>query len=338
MNRILLCLRTFLYGLAVSFSQLLPAQDYQPALTEHGQPDLSGVWNFSSSTPLERPERYGEIEFLSDVDSTVAGARAASRSASPGPNPSRVIGAYNAYWNDRTALQENERTSLIVHPANGRIPPVRDGVHVQLGGDITTDVDFGETRPVRYTHGGIGRTGPEDRGLSERCLVFVSGPPLITGYYNNHIQIIQNADHVVLMVEMGWDARIVSLQDKPPIDASIEQWSGDARGYWDGTTLVVETRNFSDKVGSLSLRGIAYGTAKDRLLIERFTPLSPGVLEYEFTIDDPTTFTDKIVGISTMTKVEDNIYEFSCHSGNYAMMGILRAGRVEEADAAARSN
>ena len=118
-------------------------------------------------------------------------------------------------------MQESERTSLIIHPANGRIPPVNDGVHVQLGGDITTDVDFGESRPVRYTHGGIGRTGPEDRGLSERCLVFVSGPPLFTGYYNNHIQIIQNADHVVLMVEMGWDARIVSLQDKPHIDPAM---------------------------------------------------------------------------------------------------------------------
>ncbi len=110
---------------------------------------------------------------------------------------------------------------------------------------------------MRYTHGGIGRTGPEDRGLSERCLVFVFGPPLLTGYYNNHIQIIQNADHVVLMVEMGWDARIVTLQDRPHIDSAIQQWSRDSRGYWDGNTLVVETRNFSDKVGSLSLRGIA---------------------------------------------------------------------------------
>lgn len=319
---------------SVVLAQTALAQAYQPALNEYGHPDLSGVWNFSSSTPLERPERFGEIEFLRDVDTALANSRPTASSAAPGSFPSRVIGAYNGYWNDRTALADNERTSLIVHPPNGRIPPVRDGVHVQLGGDITTDVDFGETRPVRYTHGGIGRTGPEDRGLSERCLVFVSGPPLITGYYNNHIQIIQNADHVVLMVEMGWDARIVSLQGRPHIDRAIEQWSGDSRGYWDGNALVVETRNFSDKVGSLSLRGIAYGTAKDRLLIERFTPVAPGVLEYEFTLDDPTTFTDRIVAVSSMTRVEDKIFEFSCHSGNYAMQGILRAGRVEEADAA----
>jgi hypothetical protein len=331
-----------LFSILVIFSPLLSlsglpvsAQDYQPPLTEHGQPDLRGVWNFSSRTPLERPERFGEIEFLRDVDNSILNARPGQASTSPGAFPSRVIGAYNGYWNDRNELQENARTSLIVYPPDGRIPPVQDGVHVQLGGDITTDIDFGETRPVRYTHGGIGRTGPEDRGLSERCLVFVSGPPLITGFYNNHIQIFQNADHVVLLVEMGWDARIVSLQDKPHIDSAIEQWSGDSRGYWDGNTLVVETRNFSEKVGSLSLRGIAYGNAKDRLLIERFTPTAAGVLEYEFTIDDSSTFTDKIVGISSMTSVEDNIYEFSCHSGNYAMTGILRAGRVEEADAAA---
>lgn len=334
MNRSLVICSALLTAAVLLQSHSSYAQDYQPKLTEHGHPDLSGVWNFSSSTPLERPEHYGEIEFLRDVDAAISNARRSSSTGSAGPFPSGVIGAYNGYWNDRTALAENERTSLIVYPPNGRIPPVNDGVHVQLGGDITTDVDFGETRPVRYTHGGIGRTGPEDRGLSERCLVFVSGPPLVTGYYNNHIQIIQNADHVVLMVEMGWDARIVKLGGKPHIDSAIQQWSGDSRGYWDGNTLVVETRNFSDKVGSLSLRGIAYGTARDRLLIERFTPLAPGVLEYEFTVDDPTTFSDRIVAVSAMTKVEDKIYEFSCHSGNYAMMGILRAGRVEEADAA----
>ena len=127
---------------------------------------------------------------------------------------------------------------------------------------------------------------------------------------------------------MGWDARIVSLEEKPHIDSSIEQWSGDSRGYWDGNTLVVETRNFSEKVGN----------AKDRLLIERFAPTAAGVLEYEFTVDDQTTFADKIVGISSMTSVEDSIYEFACHSGNYAMAGILRAGRVEEADAEAAAN
>jgi len=336
--------RAFLSGLAllsaalVSLSLPATAQDYQPPLTEHGQPDLRGVWNFSSRTPLERPERFGEIEFLQDVDRAILNARPTQSGGSPGAYPSRVIGAYNGYWNDRNELQSSGRTSLITHPANGRIPPVRDGVHVQLGGDISTDVDFGESRPVRYTHGGIGRTGPEDRGLSERCLVFVSGPPLLSGYYNNHIQIIQNADHVVLLIEMGWDARIVSLEGKPHIDSAIEQWSGDSRGYWDGNTLVVETRNFSDKVGSLSLRGTAYGNAKDRLLIERFTPTAAGVLEYEFTVDDPSTFTEKIVGESSMTRVEDNIYEFACHSGNYAMVGILRAGRVEETDAAAAAN
>ena len=127
---------------------------------------------------------------------------------------------------------------------------------------------------------------------------------------------------------MGWDARVVSLEEKPHIDSSIEQWSGDSRGYWDGNTLVVETRNFSEKVGN----------AKDRLLIERFAPTAAGVLEYEFTVDDQTTFADKIVGISSMTSVEDSIYEFACHSGNYAMAGILRAGRVEEADAEAAAN
>ena len=118
------------------------AQDYQPALTEYGQPDLSGVWNFSSNTPLERPERFGETEFLRDVDTSATNTRRTSSSPRSGPNTTGVIGAYNSYWNDRAQLQQNERTSLIVHPTNGRIPPVNDGVHVQPGGDITTDVDY----------------------------------------------------------------------------------------------------------------------------------------------------------------------------------------------------
>ena len=153
-----------LFGVAL-FSLSFPAsaQDYTPKLTEHGQPDLRGVWNFSSRTPLERPERFGETEFLQDVDRASLNARPTG-GGSAGAYPSRVIGAYNGYWNDRNELQVSGRTSLITHPLNGRIPPVRDGIHVQRGGDITTDVDFGESRPVRYTHGGIGRTGPEDRG------------------------------------------------------------------------------------------------------------------------------------------------------------------------------
>ena len=160
---------TFLNSLALFsaalFSLSFPAsaQDYTPNLTEHGQPDLRGVWNFPSRTPLERPKRFGETEFLQDVDKASLSARS-TRGGSTGAYPSGVIGAYNGYWNDRNELQISGRTSLITHPRNGRIPPVRDGIHVQLGGDITTDVDFGESRPVRYAHGGVGRTGPEDRG------------------------------------------------------------------------------------------------------------------------------------------------------------------------------
>lgn len=319
----------------VFFVGPLSAQDYQPSLNEHGDPDFNGVWNFSSTTPLERPERYGDTEFLRDYDSgasrqTTNTRSPTSSSASRSPSTAGIIGGYNSYWNDRTVLQENERTSQIIHPANGRIPPVQSGVKVQHGGDQTVDIDFNEVRPVRYTHGGIGRDGPEDRGLSERCLVFVSGPPMLSGSYNNLIQITQNADHVVLLVEMGWDARIVSLDRRPHIDSKIEQWSGDSRGYFEGNTLVIETRNFSRLVGSLSLRSIAYGTAQDRLLIERFTLTADGRMDYEFTVDDPTTFTDKIVAISSMTRVDEQIYEFACHAGNYGLAGIIRAGRLED--------
>ncbi|PCH59715.1 MAG: hypothetical protein COC19_06775 [SAR86 cluster bacterium] len=312
------------------------AQDYEATLTEHGHPDLQGVWNFSTRVPLERPTRYGNVEFLSDVEASPNTQSRTSSNTSSAPrrrSSTSIIGGYNGFWNDREALQQSTRTSQIIYPLDGRIPAVNPGVQVQIGGDQTSDNYIPGTRPVRYTHGGISRDGPEYRGLSERCIVFNTGPPLLSGPYNNHIQIVQNADHVVVLVEMGFDARIVSIDNRPHIDGAIQQWSGDSRGYFEGSGLVIETRNFTNLVGSISLRGVAYGNAEDRLLIERFTPTGPNTLDYQFTIDDATTFSDKIIGITSMTRVDDRIYEYACHPGNYALKGILRAGRVEEAAA-----
>ncbi len=184
------------------------AQDYQVPRNEHGQPDISGVWNFSNNTPLERPLRFGNAEFLADVVATPPSRPQAPpvNSTAPIAPPSAAsapsVGAYNSFWNDQTALGQNTRTSQIIYPLNGRIPPVQNGVQVQFGGDQTAITPIPGTRPVRYTHGGIEQEGPEDRGLSERCLVFFSGPPLSSGYYNNFVQIFQNADHVVLLVEI----------------------------------------------------------------------------------------------------------------------------------------
>jgi len=220
-------------------------------------------------------------------------------------------------------------TSLIIHPENGRIPPVKEDVVVQSG-DWTGITEVPGSRPVRYTHGGISRDGPEDRGLSTRCLVFNSGPPLRSAAYNNNIQIIQNSNHVAILSEMGFDARIVPLNKTSHVHEDITLWSGDSLGYFEGETLVVKTRNFTDKIASLGLQDMAYGTAKDRILIERFIPTSATTMDYEFTIEDSTTFTDSIVAVMPMTKTAARIFEYACHEGNYALANILRGARTEE--------
>ena len=227
---------------------------------------------------------------------------------------------------ERTELLPNQRTSLIIYPDNGRLPPMQEGLEIQRS-DQSGIVEIPGTRPVRYTHGGIASNGPEDRGLSERCLVFNSGPPIQSGPYNNNMQIIQNRDHVVLLLEMGFDARIIPLDKETHIDSRITQWSGDSRGYFEGNSLIVETRNFTNKIASLGLRDKAYGDAGERLLIEKFTKTGEQSLDYEYTIEDPATFTDKIIVNLPMVSVDERLYEYACHAGNYAIGNILKGAR-----------
>ena len=309
--------------------------------TEHGHPDLQGVWNFTTRTPFIRPEEFGNREFLTADEiqeqddrrqqSLVSTAqREAEIADSILNNPANGnTGAVNNFWFENTGLTANQRTSLIVFPSDGQLPAINEGVRVQRS-DAGGVREIPGDRPVRYTHGGIDRSGPEDRGLSERCLVFNAGPPLMNGPYNNNLQIFQNSDHVVILTEMGFDARIVPLDGREHVDAKITSWSGDSRGWFDGESLVVETRNFTDKIGSIGLRELAIGDASGRTLTERFTPLAEGVLEYMFTIDDPATFADRLIARWPMTRVDENIYEYACHAGNYALRNILRGARVEE--------
>jgi hypothetical protein len=149
--------------------------------------------------------------------------------------------------------------------------------------------------------------------------------------YNNNIQIVQSRDTVVVMTEMIHDARIIPLDKDAHIDDDIRLWTGDSRGYWEGDTLVVETRNFNDLTQSFSV----FGSAKDKFLTERFTRTDDFTVDYEFTVEDPSTFKDKIVARIPMSKVDGQMYEYACHEGNYGMTNILRGERMEEVRAAA---
>ena len=303
------------------FTGFLQAQDdYSAPRTEWDKPDLRGVWNFSSVIPLQRPAFFGDKKYLTEEEITAL----ANRTEAGFEAINNIgVGGYDTFWLEMGESGDN-RTSLITYPENGRFPETQEGVPVQVGG---LGPDEPGVRPVRMVVGGIAKDGPEDRGLSERCILgFNSGPPFTPNLYNNNVQIFQNENNAVVMTEMIHDARIVPIESKKSLDDDIRLWTGDSRGYWDGDTLVVETRNFNRFTQSFGV----FGSAEDKLLTERFTRVGPYTVEYEFTVEDPSTFKDKIVAMIPMSKVDGQLYEYACHEGNYGMVNILRGERMSE--------
>ena len=317
-------MKLYKLALATAVSALLggavQAQDYEVPETQWGQPDLQGVWNFSSTIPLERPAFFADKAYLTEQD--LATIKARTEQGLQAIN-NIGVGGYNTFWTEMGGTGDN-RTSLIMYPENGRMPDTVEGVAIQVGG---LGPDEPGTRPTRMVVGGIAKDGPEDRGISERCIVgFNSGPPFTPNLYNNNVQIVQAKDTVVIMTEMIHDARIVPLTDKPALSGDVRLWTGDSRGYWDGETLVVETRNFNNLTQSFGV----YGSAEDKLLSERFTRTDEFTVEYEFTVEDPSTFKDKIVAMVPMSKVDGLMYEYACHEGNYGLLNTLRGERISE--------
>lgn len=306
---------------------------YVAPRTEFGAPDLRGVWNFSSNTPLERPAQYGGREFLTAEEAAQLNSAAAARfeaaeNAESSGRGGGGVGGYNQFWVESLAQGLNQRTSLIIDPPDGRLPALQPGVKAENGG---LGPDTGGQRPVRFRVGGVAKDGPEDRGLSERCLMgFNSGPPFMPSMYNNNVQIFQSKTHAVIMTEMIHDARVVPMDDRPHVDPAIRQWSGDSRGHWEGDTLVVETRNFTDKTNTF--RGA--GTGATMQLTERFTRVGPNRVDYQFTISDPATYTKPFTVLVPMVRADGELFEYACHEGNYGMSNILSGARQEELEAA----
>ena len=296
-----------------------------------GRPDLQGVWDFRTVTPLERPAEFAGQEVLTAEQAAKAEAQAkALASLIDSPPPKGSVGGYNQFWFDTFSnAVADRRTSLIVDPKDGKIPALAPNAKHQvgsLGDDLPSDL------PIRYRAGGRGYDGPEDRGLSERCLVgFNSGPPMLPGGYNQNVQLFQTSDHVVILNEMVHDARIVPLDGRPHLPGGVKQWMGDSRGRWDGDTLVVETKNFTSKTGSFNPNvWSAIGTGEAMLLTERFTRVNAGTLLYEYKVDDAATFTRPITARIYMRKSDERLFEYACHEGNYGLQNILRGARVAE--------
>lgn len=310
--------------LIVLNSSVCAENNYTAPRTQWDQPNLQGVWNFASNVPMSRPRQFGEREYMTQEE---ADAIAANVEASFEQLNEYDVGGYNTFWVENAGRGDNLRTSLITYPSNGQLPKRVEGINIQNPPFGGLGPDFRGERPVRTPVGGIGKNGPEDRGISERCIVgFNSGPPFVPSLYNNNVQIVQNKDTVVVVTEMIHDARIIPLTKASHVEEEIRLWTGDSRGYWDGDTLVVETKNFNDLTQSFSV----FGSATGKFLTERFTRVDEYTVDYEFTIEDPDTFTDRITARVPMSKVDGLMYEYACHEGNYGMVNILRGERMAE--------
>ena len=215
-----------------------------PPRTPWGAPDLQGVWDFRTITPLQRPEELAGQELLTEEQAAEREAQALERAVDRPPEPGST-GGYNRFWVDTPSFVDNTRASLILDPPDGRVPPLTREARHQIG---SLGEDLPSPRPVRYRAGGSGVDGPEDRGLAERCILgFASGPPLLPGGYNQNIQLFQTPSYVVILNEMVHDPRIVPLDGRPHLPGDLRQWNGDARGHWEGDTLVIDSTNFTDK-------------------------------------------------------------------------------------------
>lgn len=297
--------------------------------TAWGVPDLRGVWDFRTIIPLERPSIFEGRDVLTEEEAAVFEQQTAEGRNNDNRSDNAAVdveGAYNDFWWDWGTDLTDNRTSLITDPPDGKIPELKQN-GVRLSGTQPFD-----ERPVR-TRLMIGSPvhGPEDLGLSERCLLgFSSGPPILPSAYNNNLQVFQTPDYFVILTEVIHEARIVPLDGRPHLGDNIAQWLGDSRGHWEGDTLVVETTNYTDKTGSFNTLTESIGFGSNLHLIEKFRRVDENTLDYEFTINDPETFTRSFTASIPMKSTEGPMYEYACHEGNYAMEGMLSGARTEE--------
>ncbi len=291
--------------------------------TAWGTPDLDGTWSFATVTPLERPEGITK-PFLTkaEIDEIERKAIIAATDEARGDTPEAdVAGAYNDFWWDRGTRVSGRRTSLIIDPPDGRLPALTPAAQ--------KFVDSQRSKDIQATRrGDLPPAGPEDTDLWDRCLT--RGLPIVPGPYNNNIQIIQTPTHVVIHHEMIHDARIVPIGKRPQVSPNVRQWLGVPYGYWQGDTLVVETRHFSEKQELLFSPRMS---PENMTLVERFSRTPDGLLRYEFTVNDPTLYTRPWTAVLEMPPTDGEIFEYACHEGNHAMEGILRGARQRDAAA-----
>ncbi len=320
--------------------------------TPDGKPDFSGTYDIATLTPLQRPERYGDKLTLTDEEAAEIARKEAEYMAkrNSATDPERGappqggdgsagaagnVGGYNSFWIDRGTgafkIDGKWRTSIITDPPNGRRPSLTQAAANRAKARAKM------SRPNKgvawWIKEGIDPgpyDDPEMRPLAERCLLgfgSTGGPPMLPVLYNNLKRIVQTKDHVMILVEMVHDARIVRM-DAEHAPEHVRGWLGDSVGRWEGDTLVIDTTNFSD-------RPALSGASRNLHVVERFSFLDERTLRYQFTVEDPTVWTEPWSGEYIWPMSESRVYEYACHEANYSFGGILRGARILEKDAMA---
>ena len=300
------------------------AKNWTAPRTPDGHPDLQGVWTNATITPMERPAAFAAKPTLTDAEATAYEKHSTDElnkqdGQSDGPliaaAGSSGTGGYNVLFVDRGSelarVDGVKRTSLVVDPPDGKVPPITDEARKKNAGMMR---GFNRMDSVK------------DRPVSERCLIgfgSTSGPPMLPVLYNNNYQIVQTPEAVMILVEMVHDVRIIRMNAKhaPP---TVRQWLGDSIGHWEGDTLVVDTSNFTNQTRFR-------GSSENLHVIERFQRVDPNTILYRATIDDPTTYTKQWTMEYPFVATRGPVYEYACHEGNYAMPDILGGARKAEA-------
>ena len=308
-------------ALCMSGSAVLAGQSKSSPVprTPDGKPDLQGVWDFRTITPMERPKelankatlteeeaRQWEIQNRRNQDQRDKGN---ARTVNGQESNNDVERAYNDFWWDfGTNAVKTRRTSLVVDPPDGRMPPLTDAAQKRAA--------------ERRGRGERLAEGPEDRNIGERCILgFNAGPPMLPSAYNNNVQIVQTKDYVVIHNEMVHNARVVPLVSKAT--PNVPTWNGYSRARWEGDTLVVETKGFSGQT--------SFPNSSEKLhLVERFTRTDADTLLYRFTVTDPSTWTKPWTAEVPMTRSDELMYEYACHEANYGMENLLKGARFLE--------
>jgi hypothetical protein len=301
-------------ALLVGMSVLVSGQQAKGAR----RPNFEGIWNSATATPLERPASLRDKAFFTPAEAEAFEREVARRNEEPPPTAQRTgTGTYNTVYREfGTSVVKTLRTSIVTEPADGRIPALTPAA---------AEIKRRRLDGLRKFE------NPEDLGLQDQCLTFLTaGPPMLPYSYNSNYQIVQTDTAIVIHAEMIHEARIVHLDGRPHLPPGMRSFTGDSIGRWEGGTLIVDTTNFNDGGGFYGDAGGNFGWDRNLHVVERFRLLDPETLLYQFEIDNPTAFTQPWKGELTMLRASGNIYEFACHEGNYALSNMLRGFRAAE--------